>query len=398
MFDSNLVRVSVTDVGDGSEMLKVGSHRSIRFPMPPVLRHAMLTVAVLLAVLVPPVTHQADASTAFDPNSMTFPVDGEFRMYDNFGACRDGCKRKHEGVDIMAAKMVPVLAVADGQVTWISTSQSNCCYLGLSHGNGWVTRYIHLNNDTPGTDDGKAWGIAPGIVYGSHVTRGQLIGWVGDSGNAENTAPHLHFELRKDGTAIDPYDYLLKALESWNGTFRDDDTSIHEEDIERIYARDITRGCNPPTNDRYCPNDNITRGEMAAFIVRALKLTASTGSTPFTDLAGHRFEGDVDRLMTAGIGFGCTEIEFCPNQALLRDEMAELLVRAFGFDDENPDGIDFFVDDEGNRFEDSINKIGANGVTKGCNPPDNDRFCPDRSLTRAEMASFMVRALAESGR
>jgi hypothetical protein len=71
--------------------------------------------------------------------------------------------------------------------------------------------------------------------------------------------------------------------------------------------------------------------------------------------------------------------------------MAEFLVRAFGYT--NPEGIDKFTDDTGNTFEDSINALAANGITKGCNPPDNDNFCPDRTLSRAEMATFFARAL-----
>jgi hypothetical protein len=71
--------------------------------------------------------------------------------------------------------------------------------------------------------------------------------------------------------------------------------------------------------------------------------------------------------------------------------MAELLVRSFGYD--NPDELDLFVDDESSPFEASINALGVAGATKGCNPPDNDNFCPDRTLTRAEMATFFARAL-----
>jgi hypothetical protein len=71
--------------------------------------------------------------------------------------------------------------------------------------------------------------------------------------------------------------------------------------------------------------------------------------------------------------------------------MAELLVRAFGY--ENPDGTDFFNDDDGNPFEESINKLARAGITLGCDPQDTARYCPDRLLTRAEMASFFVRAL-----
>ena len=53
-------------------------------------------------------------------------------------------------------------------------------------------------------------------------------------------------------------------------TFSDDDGSVFEADIEWLAAAGITRGCNPPANDRFCPNDAVTRGQMAAFLHRAL--------------------------------------------------------------------------------------------------------------------------------
>ena len=71
--------------------------------------------------------------------------------------------------------------------------------------------------------------------------------------------------------------------------------------------------------------------------------------------------------------------------------MAELLVRAFAYD--NPEGTDYFVDDEGNRFEDSINALANHRITMGCNPPANTKYCPDMALTRAQMATFFVRAM-----
>ena len=114
----------------------------------------------------------------------------------------------------MADKMVPVVATADGVIDWVHDGdRKRCCALGLLHDDGWESWYIHMNNDTPGTDDGQAWGFAPGIEEGTRVTAGQLIGWVGDSGNAEGTEPHIHFELhRPDGTPINPYQPLLDAI------------------------------------------------------------------------------------------------------------------------------------------------------------------------------------------
>ncbi len=353
----------------------------------------LAALAALFAIAAPV------AAAGFDPNTMTYPLDGESRITDSFGDCRgSNCSRSHEGVDIMTAKGTPVLAAGDGVVNWISSGPSNCCYLGIDHGDGWQTRYIHLNDDVkdasgnfvPNTD-GQGWGIAEGIVDGSQVTAGQLIGWAGDSGNAAEGVPHLHFELRKDGVAQDAYDYLILARSAWRGTFSDDDSSVHENNIEKIFVEGITVGCNPPRNDHFCPNRNITRGEMAAFIARAIPLSAMTGSTPYDDTTGHLFEIAVDKLQTAGIAFGCDADSFCPDRPLTRDEMAELLVKAFGY--ENPEAKDFFTDDAGNPFEDSINKLAAAGITVGCNPPANDHYCPDRQLTRAEMATFFVRSL-----
>lgn len=337
----------------------------------------------------------------FDPWRMTFPVQGEYDHFNNFGDCRgSGCSRSHEGNDIMAEKRTPVVAVADGVVKWISLpGNTSSVYLGIDHGNGWFTRYIHLDNDNLGTDDGAFYGIAEGIVEGSEVVAGQLIGWVGDSGNAEWTGSHLHFELRVDaygshGTAIDPWDYLKDAelRVSYSGRFYDDEGSVHENDIDRFYEEDITRGCNPPYNDKYCPKESVSRGAMAAFIRRMLDLPESSTDW-FPDDDGDLFEGDINALMDAGIGFGCTENAYCSSDPLLREEFAELFTRVFNYT--NPGGEDWFIDDDDSRFEASINALRAAGVTKGCNPPGNDRFCPYLPVDRAAMASFFVRALPD---
>lgn len=356
-------------------------------------RFAALVAAILLSTLAtPPIP--ATAAT-FDPGSMVFPLRGDdYRLTDNFGACRDGCDRHHEGEDIMAPKMTEVVAVADGRIAWVNVNHKNCgICVNIEHADGWSTSYVHLNNDTPGTDDGQAVGLAPGIQPGVFVSKGQLIGWVGDSGNAENVGSHLHFELRNDGEPVDPHPYLLIAAESWNGTFRDDDSSVHEADIEWIAEEGITRGCNPPTNDRFCPTSPITRGEMAAFLVRALDLTEDPDHDLFVDDDGHLFEAEIERLAVAGITMGCNPPDndrFCPDDHITRGQMAALLSRALNLP---PASGDSFVDDDGHLFEAEIEQIKAAGITKGCNPPANDQFCPDSSLTRAEMATFLVRAL-----
>ena len=187
----------------------------------PIRRVTLAAVAGLMVVLLVPATVGATTSEEVETYPLdfvaqevvvyplTFPVVAPTYFSDTFGACRDGCARTHEGIDIMGWdwKGLPVVAAHDGTITITTESAGrDCCAIwGLEADDGWRTVYIHLNNDTPGTDDGNGWGIAPGMTVGTRVTAGQLIGWVGDSGNAESAAAHLHFELRRpDGTAVNP--------------------------------------------------------------------------------------------------------------------------------------------------------------------------------------------------
>jgi murein DD-endopeptidase MepM/ murein hydrolase activator NlpD len=147
---------------------------------------------------------------------MVFPLApdaGQDYWYaDTFYAPRAG--GDHHAQDLMTDKMVPVVAVAAGTVEYVNWNRDSCCSVTVVHDDGWESWYIHLNNDTSGTDDGLGWGIAPDIVPGVQVQAGQLIGWVGDSGNAEETPPHLHFELRDPlGVIVNPYEALLLAEE-----------------------------------------------------------------------------------------------------------------------------------------------------------------------------------------
>jgi murein DD-endopeptidase MepM/ murein hydrolase activator NlpD len=91
-------------------------------------------------------------------------------------------------------------------------------YLVITGDNGWSAVYVHVNNDTPGTDDGRgtaSWAFPKGIAVGVRVMAGQLVAWRGDSGDAESTGPHLHFELRKgagwSGVVYNAYPSLLAA-------------------------------------------------------------------------------------------------------------------------------------------------------------------------------------------
>ncbi len=179
-------------------------------------RILVIAVSVVSFVAVMPgVALGADLGEDVDYD-LVFPIDGPHHFSDTFWAGRS--HGFHTGQDLMADKMTPVVAVASGVirlVNWTSQSQMNpdrCCSLVIKHDDGWESWYIHLDNDTTGTDDGKGWGIKQFVRPGVRVEAGQHIAWVGDSGNAENTDPHVHLELRDpSGTIVNSYSSLVAA-------------------------------------------------------------------------------------------------------------------------------------------------------------------------------------------
>src|SRR3989344_9567610 len=152
---------------------------------------------------------------AAETHSIVFPVIGGATFRNDFGDPRSG-GRTHKGNDIFGKKMHPLVAVADGIVRFTSYPEPNYGYIiSIEDADGYQYWYLHVNNDAPGTDDGHGGGMfayATDIVHGNPGRAGQLIGWMGDSGNAESTPPHLHFEIhRPDGEVINPYPTLQGA-------------------------------------------------------------------------------------------------------------------------------------------------------------------------------------------
>ncbi len=166
---------------------------------------------------------------------------------------------------------------------------------------------------------------------------------------------------------------------------------LFASEIAWLEGQGITRGCNPPGNDHFCPDDPVTRGQMAAFLVRALDLTAS-GDMHFVDDDGSVFQGDIERLAAAGITRGCNppaNDHFCPNDPVTRGQMAAFLSRALRLADREGDP---FNDDDRSVFQADIERLATAGITRSCNPPANDHFCPNDPVTRGQMAAFLFRA------
>ncbi|MEA2002923.1 MAG: tandem-95 repeat protein [Actinomycetota bacterium] len=170
--------------------------------------------------------------------------------------------------------------------------------------------------------------------------------------------------------------------------FTDDDGNIHEQNIEFIHAAGITRGCNPPVNDNYCPQLPVTRAQLASFMTRAFDLAPST-TDHFTDDDASVHEGDINSIADAGFVFGCGTGLYCPDDNVSRAQLASVFVRAFGFP---ASSTDHFLDDDTSVHEDDINALAEVGVTRGCSV-DPANYCPFDPVLRDQFASFMARAL-----
>jgi murein DD-endopeptidase MepM/ murein hydrolase activator NlpD len=153
---------------------------------------------------------------------ITFPLAADsVRFTSGFGDPRDGGKRRHNGQDLFCARWTPILAAVSGTVDWIATERpkKEKGYELLLRGDDKnLYFYAHLNNDNPGTRDNDApprYAYARGLKNGDRVTAGEIVGYVGDSGDAEAAGPHLHFEIHigEWGNPIDPAPSLRAALE-----------------------------------------------------------------------------------------------------------------------------------------------------------------------------------------
>jgi SpoIID/LytB domain protein len=200
-------------------------------------------------------------------------------------------------------------------------------------------------------------------------------------------------EATKTGSWVRAAAGLRSATIDFIGTppFTDDDGSVHETAIMWIAQSGITKGCNA-AGTRFCPGEAVTRGQMAAFLGRALHL--KPGAVTFSDVPeSHTFRRDISALAAAGITRGCNSAQtrFCPQDVVTRGQMAAFLARALKL----PAGTATFADvPTGAPFVRDISALASAGITAGCNPPSNTKFCPHDPVTRAQMATFLHRALA----
>ena len=141
------------------------------------------------------------------PAGLAIPVVGvkASDLVDTYDAAR-GSGRRHDAIDIMAAEGTPVIAAADGKIE----------KLFFSHGGGGITIYERANDPRWQYYYAHLSAYAPGLAEGQQVKRGQVIGRVGHTGDANASAPHLHFAINAmgpgerwwQGAPINPYPLL----------------------------------------------------------------------------------------------------------------------------------------------------------------------------------------------
>lgn len=163
----------------------------------------IIAVSVVLPLLDSPIA-------SAHPEGMVFPVIGNTNYSDTFLAYRAGqVDNKHHAIDIFGAKHSTIVSPIDGTVRYVGYPQDSWgWYIILVDDGGFEYHFMHINNDTPGTDNGVGGPMNAyfpdlrgeynvGAQNATRVVKGQAIAYLGDSGNAENTPAHLHFEIIK---------------------------------------------------------------------------------------------------------------------------------------------------------------------------------------------------------
>lgn len=377
----------------------------------PRLSRWLLTLATV-GLFAPLLAVPATASGAYDDAiDLSFPVPDldERHFLDDYHDPRGDGTRYHQATDIgdPNAYGLDVHAAVGGEVVFMTGVDSDVPSYGymirIAGDDGRRYSYIHLGRQDGGPDEA----YAPGLTEGDRVARGQHIGYVGHSGNASASFPHLHLAIA-DPDVVDPYGdnirnpyrSLVAALDGDAGhgddthtggdgphspRFEDvPDDHPHAEAISAIAEAGITEGC---TSARFCPTLAVTRGQMATFLQRALGL-GDGGDLPFDDVPDdHPHRAAIAAVAEAGIARGDGDGRFRPDAPVRRDQMASLLAGALEleprdeqpFEDVPPDSV----------HAGAIAALADEGIARGSG---DGTYRPALSLERAQMASFLERS------
>lgn len=365
----------------------------------------VVLLALMVGLLVPGMAGLANSATTSSSGDrvvvpILFPFLERRDWKDDWGAPRTG--HRHQGNDILAPKGTPVVAVVSGTLDWMNfTGKLSTVnpypeyYLLLRGDDGNDYFYVHLNNDTPGnpwTDDGRGGpenAYAPGLTNGSRVQAGQVIAYTGDSGNAEDSIPHLHFEIHigrwasGGAHAVNPYWSLRAAptydewIASGGGPIVPGTTTTTGGSGTTVTAPTTTTTAGTTTTTRRPPGGQLDPGMLH-----------------FRDVSrSDWFYPDIELLYVAGIVKGGSDGTFNPYATITRAQFTALLARAFLAEQlqGTGGGRQVFTDVKSSYWGyREIQAAATAGLVRGV---DGTRFAPESLITRAQMAVMICRAL-----
>jgi hypothetical protein len=221
------------------------------------------------------------------------------------------------------------------------------------------------------------WVDITGLPGGNYTIRS----WVDGGGlfletADNNNCAYSRIRFGSTGTAV-------SVLGSGFSCVNDYSTSVHAESMRWAMANGIIPACGL---DLFCPGVHVTRSQVARWVDRLLVLPR-TATNAFTDDAGHRDEGAINRMAAAGFAIPCGTNRYCPDARITRADLAGTLARAFGFPSTSND---YFTDDASHPRQADINRARAAGVMYACQ--GETTFCPYGAVTRASFAAYLHRS------
>lgn len=220
------------------------------------------------------------------------------------------------------------------------------------------------------------WIDITGLPAGTYMVRGAVDLYDKFQESSEtNNCTWSRISFKATGSKV-------KVLASGSKCLNDHDATPYAADIDWAVAKHISADCDA---DMFCTYDPVSRGELATFIARAMKLPASDKDF-FTDDKGSVHEADINKVAAAGILGPCATNKFCPDRLVTRGAMAAALAHALALP---PTEKDYFTDDETTSYEPSINEVAEAGLMTGCTPTT---FCPTVKITRGETMRSLHKA------
>ena len=267
--------------------------------------------------------------------------------------------------NVTIAKANPTLSISNPTVTFTGAPQTANVFGSVA---GTVSNVLYNGSATAPTNVGT-YAVTADFAPTDATNFNSLAG--ASAGN---------FTIQPAGSGVDYPTFLDVPTDYWAWQY-----------IEAIYAAGITSGCG---NGNYCPTNNVTRAQMAIFLLRGIHGSyytppAATG-TVFADVPADYWAASwVEQLALEGITGGCGNGNYCPDAPITRAEMSIFLLRAkYGSAYVPPTATGtLFIDVPADYWAvDWVEQLYNEGVARGCG---NGNFCPDIQMTRDQMAVFL---------